>query len=126
MFSFVDRVLRGSETKAAAPAPLAYVLGLKWVANSKAELNELLELEDVLRRSGVANVLLDNVESGYKDVTFWLHVANPKRAFKELCEIPAIGAHKATLQAAAAERSKMKFSILWPKDNHVHVPPGLA
>jgi hypothetical protein len=126
VFSFVDRVLRGSEAKAGEPAPLAFVLGLKWVVNSKAELMDVLELESVLRTCGVPNVVLDNVESGYKDVTFWLHVANPKRAFKELCEIPAIAENKSTLQAAAAERSKMKFSILWPKGNQVNIPPGLA
>ncbi len=119
-------MLRGSEAKASGPLPLAFVLGLKWVVNTKAELMDVLELEDVLRSSGVPNVVLDNVESGYKDVTFWLHVANPKRAFKDLCDIPAIAAHKSTLQAAAAERTKMKFSVLWPKGPQAHLPPGLG
>ena len=124
MFSFVDRVF-GASDKNAVPASQAYVLGMKWTVRSRAEQNELADLEPMFARSGVANVTLDKVETGMHEVAFWFHVAEPKRAFKALCEMQCVADRMSTLQAAYAERSKMKFSILWPKGSQVHIPEML-
>ena len=98
-----------------SPADLRYILGLKWNVNSKAEINELAALEDAFASCGIPGVLLEKVEAGYKDISFWFFVDNPKRAFKSLASLPMVSERLKTLQAAAAERANMKFSVVYPK-----------
>jgi hypothetical protein len=123
---FLDRIVRGSSPKPADPDQLTYVLGMTWVVRTRAERNELDAVEEAIRASGLADVVLDKIEPGPDELAFWIHTSNPKRAFKELTELPAIAERMSTLKAAYADRSKMKFSLLWPKGRHISTPQGLG
>lgn len=116
MHPLVDRIFRGSAAKpATSPADLRYILGLKWTAHTRAEINELAALEDGFRNNGIPNVIFDKVESGYKDISFWFYVDDPKRAFKALANLAIVSGRMKTMQAASADRSTMKFSVVYPK-----------
>ena len=112
MLGIFERIAGGSS---ASGGPPTHVIALKWNAFTRAERDEYLALESPLRNSGVADLHFDNVECGARDVVFWLHTSNPKRAFKELTKLPFIAEHLDKLQAACAARDKLKFSPLWPK-----------
>ncbi len=125
MFSLFDRFGRGSEAKPKAPAELPYVLGMKWVVRSRVEQNELSSVEGAIREMGGVDIVLDKVEPGPSELSFWLHTSDPKRAFKKLTELPQIAERMSTLQAAYASRASMKFSVLWPKGRHASTPQSL-
>jgi len=112
VFSFLDRIVRGSESKDGAHS---YVLGLKFATHSRAEQNELSCVEDAIRNAALPGIELDKVENGLHEVAFWLHTSDAKRAFKALSELPPVAERMTTLQAAFADRKKLKFSILWPR-----------
>jgi hypothetical protein len=126
VLSFLDRIVRGSSPKPGDPDHLPYVLGMTWVARTRAERNELDAVEEAIRSSGLTDVVLDKIEPGPDELAFWIHTSNPKRAFKDLTELPAIAERMSTLKAAYADRSKMKFSLLWPKGRHISTPHGLG
>jgi hypothetical protein len=141
---FLDRIVRGSAPKPAdagagdpdaseanAPQPSAsdtftHVLGLRWVVRTRAERDELYVVEEAIRAAGLTDVVLDKIEPGKHELAFWLHTSNPKRAFKQLAKLPPIAAHMSGLQAAYADRVKLKFSPLWPKGRHASIPHGLG
>jgi hypothetical protein len=126
VLSFLDRIVRGSAPKAAESNQLPYILGMTWVARTRAERNELDAVEEAIRASGLTDVVLDKIEPGPDELAFWLFTSNPKRAFKDLSELPQIAERMSTLRAAYAERSKMKFSLLWPKGRHASTPQSLG
>ena len=113
MLPIFDRIVRGTPAKPAGP--MTHVLALKWSVHTRAERNEILELEAYLRSCGIADLHLDSVETGARDLVFWLHSSNPKRAFKELAKMAPIAERMPSLQAAYAERDKLRFTSLWPK-----------
>jgi hypothetical protein len=122
VFSLFDRFARVSEAKPKTPAELPYVLGMKWIVRSRVEQNELAAVEDAIRELGRTDIVLEKVEPGPSELSFWLHTSDPKRAFKTLKELPQIAERMSTLQAAYASRESMKFSVLWPKGRHASTP----
>jgi len=113
LLPILDRLVRGSQPKSGGV--LTHVLALKWDVYTKAERDELLALEDGLRSCGINNLVFDSVETGARDLVFWFHTSNPKRAFKELAKLPSIAEHTAKLHAAYAERGKLRFTQLRSK-----------
>ena len=113
MLPIFDRIVRGTPANSAGPP--THVLALKWSFHTRAERNELMELEAYLHSCGIADLKLDSVETGARELVFWLHSSNPKRAFKELAKMAPIAEHMPSLQAAYAERDKLRFTPLWPK-----------
>jgi hypothetical protein len=126
VFSFLGKIARAPEAKAGAPAQLQYVLGLKFATRSRVEQNELSCIEDAIRDAAIPDIVLDKVENGMNEVAFWLHTANAKRAFKQLSELAPVADRMSTLQAAFADRTTLKFSILWPKGGKAAIPHGLG
>jgi len=112
VLSIFDRFGRSTPSKPGEPT---HVIALKWSVNSRAERDEILELEQWFRTCGVADLAVDSVETGARELVFWLHSCDPKRAFKELIKLPPIAARSASLQAGYADRTKLRFTALWPK-----------
>ena len=116
MHPLIDRVFRAPNAKTAtSAADLRYILGLKWIANTRAEIAELAAFEDAFATCGVPGVVFDKVEPGYKDISFWFFVDNPKRAFKAIANLAMVSERMTTLQVASADRTTMKFSVVYPK-----------
>lgn len=116
MSALLGRIFRSSDSpKTLSPADLRHILGFKWTVHSKAEITELAALENVFRTCAIPNVVLDKVEPGYKDISFWFYVDNPKRAFKALADLNVVSSRMKTLQVASADRSTMKFSVVYPR-----------
>jgi hypothetical protein len=113
LLPILDRIVRAAQPKPADP--LTHVLALKWVVHSRAELDDVRALEDRIRLCGIPDLVLDSVEGGTRDMVFWLHCADPKRAFKALAKLPPIAERLSSLQAAFADRNKLQFTPLWPK-----------
>jgi hypothetical protein len=126
VFSFLGKIGRATESKPAAPAQLQYVIGLKFATRSRVEQNELSCIEDAIRDAAIPDIVLDKIENGMNEVAFWVHAANAKRAFKQLSELPPVAERMSTLQAAFADRTTLKFSILWPKGGKAPIPHGLG
>jgi hypothetical protein len=122
---FFGRIVRGSQPKPGAPALLPYVLGLKWTVRTRAERDDFTAVEDDVRAAAIADLVLDKIEPGHNELSFWFETSNPKRAFKELSKVPSVAERMPMLQAAYAERSKLKFTVLWPKGGHALVPAPL-
>lgn len=125
MIPLLDRIVRGPQPKPGAPAQLPYVMGLKWTVHTRAERDEFTAVEEAIRVATIADLVLDKIEPGPNELSFWFETSNPKRAFKELAKLPRLAERMSTLQAAYADRTKLKFTVIWPKGGSSLVPPAL-
>jgi hypothetical protein len=121
----LDRIVRGPQPKPGAPGQLPYVMGFKWTVRTRAERDEFAAVEEAIRSAAIEDLVLDKIEPGHNELSFWFETSYPKRAFKELAKLPCVAERMTTLQAAYADRTKLKFSVIWPKGGSALVPPGL-
>ena len=91
-----------------------YQLVLQFPANSLADYDELITLEDELIKALGKSAKVDGHDRGSGEMNIFVHTDEPKRIFEKIRPVVARREMFQNLVAAYREFSAEEYVVLWP------------
>ena len=95
---------------------MQYILVLQWPANSEADYDALIAMEDVLEGAlPAAHGFVDGHDFGAGEMNIFVHTDDPLEAFGDA--VSSLGAHPRWAEVRAAYRPTEgdRYVLVWPE-----------
>jgi hypothetical protein len=93
---------------------MKYQLALQFPANSIADYDGMITLEEQLTKALGSSAEVDGHDSGSGEMNIFIHTDEPEKTFKRIRDVVAKREFFPNLVAAYRELSGEEYTILWP------------
>jgi hypothetical protein len=93
---------------------MKYQLALQFPANSIADYDEMIALEDELIETLGTSAEVDGHDCGSGEMNIFIHTDEPEKTFKKIREVVAKREFFPNLVAAYRELLGEEYTVLWP------------
>jgi hypothetical protein len=93
---------------------MKYQLALQFPANSIADYDEMIALEDELIEKLGSSAEVDGHDCGSSEMNIFIHTDEPKKVFETIRPVVAKRKLLEVLVAAYPERTGEDYTVVWP------------